>query len=305
MKFLTSLFFALISATASAQQVEIVVPFPPGGVVDFVARSIAKELQNENNIQAIVLNRPGADGVIAGRAFLDSKGSQNKILLASGGATLFTKLTKKPNEYFDPINDLDMIGPLATAPTTIAVHVESRFRSFDDFIEIAQKEVVVCGTSNATASFFLQLLAARQQLKLEAVMFKGTADLNNNLIGRHVECGVDALPGYIELVRGGKIKLISLSAKDYSNNVSHPIVDLGEFKFENFFAVALNSNMDSNLRKVLIKFFQDLRNNKDFRQKMSDRGFYMPVVNLKFTSVVQHDYQTLEKARIQLGIEKN
>ena len=305
MKFLTSLFFALLSTTVSAQQLEIVVPFPPGGVVDFVARSIAKELQNENNIQAIVLNRPGADGVIAGRDFLDSKGSQNKIFLASGGATLFTKLTRKPNEHFDPINDLDMIGPLAVAPTTIAVHPESRFRSFNDFVEIAQKEVVVCGTSNATASFFLQLLAARKQLKLESVPFKGTADLNNNLLGRHVECGVDALPGYIEFIRGSKIKLISLSAKDHSNNVSHPIVDLGEFKFENFFAVALNSNMDSNLRKVLIKFFQDLRNNKDFRQKMSDRGFYMPVVNLKFTSVVQHDYQTLEKARIQLGIEKN
>lgn len=305
-KLLVSLLMYLSATVASAQQVEIIVPFPPGGVVDFVARTIAKELQTESGIQTVVLNRPGADGILAGREFLDTtKGAPNKIFLASGGATLFTKLTKKPNEHFDPINDLDMIGPLAIAPTTIAVHPESRFRTYEDFVAIAKKEPVMCGTSNSTASFFVRLLAAREQLQLEAVPFKGTADLNNNLMGRHVECGIDAVPGYIEFVRAGKLKLLALSAKDNSANVTAPVINLGEFKFENFFAVALNPNMDPAVRKTLTKFFQELRNNADFRQKMVERGFYMPVVNLKYTSVVQQDYQTLEKARLQLGVEKN
>ena len=297
----------LFSATVtSAQQLEIIVPFPPGGVVDFVARTIAKEFQNESNIQTIVVNRAGADGTIAGREFLDTtKGAPNKIFLASGGATLFTKLTKKPNDHFDPINDLDMIGPLAIAPTTIAVHPESRFRTYEEFVAIAKKEPVLCGTSNSTASFFVRLLAAREQLQLEAVPFRGTADLNTNLMGRHVECGIDAVPGYMEFVRAGKLKLLALSAKDQSGNVVAPIINLGEFKFENFFAVALNPSMDPAVKKTFTKFYQDLRNNADFRQKMTDRGFYMPVVNLKYTAVVQQDYQILEKARLQLGVEKN
>jgi len=305
-KLIVSLLMLFSATVTSAQQLEIIVPFPPGGVVDFVARSIAKEFQNESGIQSVVLNRPGADGMIAGREFLDTtKGSPNKIFLASGGATLFTKLTKKPSEHFDPINDLDMIGPLAIAPTTIAVHPESRFRTYDDFVVIARKEPVMCGTSNSTASFFVRLLAAREQLQLEAVPFKGTADLNTNLMGRHVECGIDAVPGYMEFVRAGKLKLLALSAKDHSGNVVAPVINLGEFKFENFFAVALNPNMDPAVRKTFTKFYQELRNNADFRQKMVDRGFYMPVVNLKYTAVVQQDYQILEKARLQLGVEKN
>lgn len=304
-KLIVSLLMVVSATVASAQQLEIIVPFPPGGVVDFVARTIAKEFQNESGIQAIVLNRPGADGIIAGKEFLDTKGVPNKIFLASGGATLFTKLTKKPNEHFDPINDLDMIGPLANAPTTIAVHPESRFRTYDDFVAIARKEPVMCGTSNSTASFFVRLLAAREQLQLEAVPFKGTTDLNTNLMGRHVECGVDAVPGYLEFVKAGKLKLLALSAKDNSGNIVAPVINLGEFKFENFFAVALNPSMEPAVRKTFTKFYQDLRNNADFRQKMVDRGFYMPVVNLKYTSVVQQDYQILEKARLQLGVEKN
>lgn len=305
-KLILSLLMLFSATVTSAQQLEIIVPFPPGGVVDFVARTIAKEFQNESNIQTIVVNRAGADGTIAGREFLDTtKGAPNKIFLASGGATLFTKLTKKPNDHFDPINDLDMIGPLAIAPTTIAVHPESRFRTYEEFVAIAKKEPVLCGTSNSTASFFVRLLAAREQLQLEAVPFRGTADLNTNLMGRHVECGIDAVPGYMEFVRAGKLKLLALSAKDQSGNVVAPIINLGEFKFENFFAVALNPSMDPAVKKTFTKFYQDLRNNADFRQKMTDRGFYMPVVNLKYTAVVQQDYQILEKARLQLGVEKN
>jgi tripartite-type tricarboxylate transporter receptor subunit TctC len=305
MKLLASLILALLTVSANAQQIDIIVPFPPGGVVDLIGRSLAKEISNTTPYTTVVLNRAGGDGIIAGREFLDPKGNPNKILLASGGATLFTKLTKKPNDWFDPIDDLEIMGPLAIAPTTIVVNPNGRFKTWADFVAAARQESVMCGTSNSTATFFVELLAAREHLKIETVPFKGTADLTNNLLGQHVECGVDAIPAYMEFFKTQKLTPLVLSARDQNGLVTAPVITVSEFKFENFFAVALSRNMEPSVRKAMIKFMSELRNNAEFKQKLNERGFAMPVFNANYTAVVQQDYVILEKNRQQLGIEKN
>lgn len=296
---------AISTSFVSAQQLEIVVPVPPGGVVDFVARNISKELTTQTGISSVVVNRTGGDGVVGIKEFLDVKGNTNKILVTGGGATLFAKLLKKPNGQFDPIDDLDMIGPVAVAPTTIVVPADGKIKTFDDFLALARREPVMCGTSNPTASLFLLLLASKENLQLEPVPFRGTADLNTNLIGNHIACGADAVPGQLELVKGSKLRYLVLSTKDHSGNTSAPVINLGDAKFENFFAVALHEKMDPALRRSIVKFVVELRNNPEFQHLMTSRGFSMPVVNTRYTSAVQQDYLILEKARIKLGVEKN
>jgi tripartite-type tricarboxylate transporter receptor subunit TctC len=300
-----AILFLLLSATTRAQQIDIIVPFPPGGAVDFIARQIAAEISSTTSYTTAVLNRAGADGIIAGREFLDPKGNPNKLYLASGGATLFTKLTRKANEWFDPIDDFELMGPVAIAPTTLIVTPNGRFKNWNEFVTVARQETVLCGTSNSTATFFLRLLSSRERLKIETVSYKGTADLTMNLLGNHIECGVDAVPAHLELFKTQKLIPLALSARDHNNVITAPIVNVSSFRFENFFAVAMSRNMDSNVRQTLTKLVSELRNNVEFKQKMNERGFSMPTFNANYTSIVQQDYLVLEKIRLQLGIQKN
>ena len=295
------MFFSVTLATA--QQLEVIVPLPPGGPVDSIARAIAKELKNSMGIDAVVSNHPGADGIIAGQKFFAKSHIPNKILLSSSGVTVYPKVLKKPNSYFDSIDDYDMIGPIATNPMLIIVNSNSRIKNYKDFIEVAKKEPIMCATSSSAFTFFIRTFAARNNLKIEPVPFKGTIDTLTNLIGGNIECGIDTPIGYIEFAKTGKLTAIALSAEDRSNNVVVPVIPL-EFKFENNYAVALNNGMEQSMREKLIPFFQQLRTNAEFRQILNDRGFYMPVVNTNYTAVSKQDYEKLEKIRISLGIEK-
>ena len=109
----------------------------------------------------------------------------------------------------------------------------------------------------------------------------------------------------MEFFKTQKLTPLVLSARDQNGLVTAPVITVSEFKFENFFAVALSRNMEPSLRKAMIRFMSELRNNAEFKQKLNERGFAMPVFNANYTAVVQQDYVILEKNRQQLGIEKN
>lgn len=295
----------LFSATVSlAQNIEMLVPFPPGGPVDSIARAVRDELQKTLPYEIAVLNRPGSDGSIAAAEFLNSKTGTNKILIATTGSTLFNKLTKKSNTSFDPIDDLHMIGPVAVSSTVIAVSVDSPFQTFKDFVTHSRDHWVNCGTSNAMATFFAKTLAAKENLKINVVPFRGSADVSTNLLGKHIDCAIDAVPQYIELSKANRVRIIALSSIDMSNNFKAPVAVNDVWQFDNFYAVALSMDMDSTTRKKIVSALDGLRSNIEFNKNMNLRGFGLPKINVEFTPRVQKDYQTLTVLKNTLNLDR-
>lgn len=295
-KFLIAL--ALVVSSVHAQTVEMLVPFPPGGASDTVARLLQQEIVKDTGLAVIAMNKPGADGSIAAREFLSAGKTTDKILIVTTGTSLFNKLTRiDQNTGFDPVDDFEIVGPVATSNTIVAVHVDGRIQSLADLEAVARQQVVNCGTSNAMGTFFVRTWAAKKNLKINAVPFKGGADLLANIMGRHIDC---AIAPWFELSGKGSIKPVATSTRDSQFGSNLPLIDLGPYKFYNFYAVSFHKNMNPAVRQRISAVLMNLRSQPEFVKSMHERGFFVPVARTDFTQVLQNDYRTLEQIRAAL-----
>lgn len=273
--------------TRAAENLEIIVPFPPGGTVDIVARSLQQEiLRRLPDLATVVVNKPGGDGVIATQYYMSGT---NSLMMASTGTSLFLKLTN-PNTGFDPINDFVIQGPIATASTVLAVGHRSKIHDLGEFIQIARQRNLTCGTSNAMAVFFGQYISKEYRLNLTLVPYKGSSNVVIDLAGGHIDCAIDVLPVYLSRT---DTRIIGLSTPDLSGNFEAPILSKGVYKFENFYALTTNPKLDATIRNRVIKTIMDITKDPQFIKQLASRGV---TVNQNFRTTIndklnrEHEY---------------
>lgn len=270
------------SASASATT-EIIVPFPPGGVVD----SIAREISQATTSATVVINKPGADGIIAGEYFLSNQ--SNKIFMYTTGSGLFAKLNN-PAMPYDPLVDFDPIGPIVTASTVLVVSDKSKIESFDELVQASKKKPVSCGTSNAMATFYANYLVKTQGINMTIVPYKGTAPALTDLLGGHIDCTIDAVPAFVSR----PVRPLLLSAQDQTKNFSAPIVSDSGYKFENFFAIAPGRNMDPTVKRKIIDDTVALTKNPEFVKSMASKGFHVnKSIDYNYSLKMKSDYRFL------------
>lgn len=296
LKKILSLAMFCFATFANSQPIEMIAPFPVGGGTDIVARTVQQELSQDLKMPINLVNRPGGDGAVAGIEFL-SNNHPNKILIVTTGTSLFAKLKRKGNGTFDPVNDFDIIGPVAATPWVITVSAQ-KFASWENFVQYAKSDVVNCGTSNASATFFIKAVAAKEKLNINAVPFRGSADVANNLVGKQIDCGVDVVAPYTELIKANMVKVIAAGTK--YNDV--PVLEFGTYKFYSFFSVALHKNMDPALKQRITELVLRFHSNPEFVKRMAERNFTVPKASTSFGKTLQQDYIFLENMRSNLGI---
>ena len=131
-----------VSGAASAQggfpskAVHILVPYPPGGGVDILARTLGDELSRQWGQSVVVENRPGAGGVVASQALATSPPDGHTLMVvASGHATNPFLYAKLP---YDTFKDFTPISLLASSPNILLVRKDSEFRTVADVIAAAK-----------------------------------------------------------------------------------------------------------------------------------------------------------------------
>jgi tripartite-type tricarboxylate transporter receptor subunit TctC len=291
--------WSFYTTAQASDTIELVVPFPPGGTVDIVARAVQQEISRQSTIKTVVVNKPGADGIIASQYFSSSPG--NKILMTSTGTSLFLKLLN-PQAGFDPINDFAIQGPIATASTVLVVSEKSGISNLDEFVRQAKQRTLNCGTSNAMAVFFGNYVANSQGLKLNLIPYKGSAMVLSDITGGHIDCAIDVAPVYI-----GKtgMNVIAVSTKDLSQNFNVPTLAKAEYKFENFYAMAFGQDFDVIARRQIQNIVSLLHRDSNFVKSMAAKGI---VVNTRFENDLRPklnlDYNYLQTLDQRLQIIK-
>ena len=121
-----------------SKPVHLLVPFPPGGAVDIVARTLGDELSKRLGQSIIIENRPGAGGTIAALATAKSPpDGYTLVVVASGHAIapfLFPKL------QYDVFNDFTPISLLGNSPNLVLVKADSPMKSLADLIALARQK---------------------------------------------------------------------------------------------------------------------------------------------------------------------
>ena len=205
------------AAPAFAQQstTRIIVSFPPGGPVDFVARTIAEQLGKELGRRVIVENKAGANGAIGAEAVARSAPDGSTLWLTSVGAaainpSLYNKLP------YDMKADFAPISLVVNNVELMVVNPANPANSAAEFIAAAKtRKAPTPFASTGIGSiphFALEQLADTGKAPLLHVPYKGAAPAITDLLGQQVDAFFGDVPGLISHVRSGRLKAIGIAA---------------------------------------------------------------------------------------------
>ncbi|WP_430396241.1 Bug family tripartite tricarboxylate transporter substrate binding protein [Ferrovibrio sp.] len=185
----------------------IVVPFPPGGVTDLVARAIARTMSEDLGQQVIIDNRPGAGGKI---------GTQHVALSAADGYTmgLMTSGTHAilpvidPKLGYDAVKDFTPVGLIMSAPFSLYVAATAPYKTVADLVAAAKAapgklNYASAGVGTAHHMFF-ELFKATAGVDIVHVPYRGEAPAVNDMLGSQIEMMM--MPGGNQHVTSGKFR---------------------------------------------------------------------------------------------------
>jgi tripartite-type tricarboxylate transporter receptor subunit TctC len=215
--FSLALILSLVSAAARAEfpdrPIHLVVPYPPGGLVDAMARTIQEPLSAILGQTVIVDNRTGAAGAIATRAVAQSAPDGYTLIFGNNGPSALVPLIQKDAGY-DPINDFSPISLVATAPMVLVIHSSVPATDLEGFIDFArgQPQGIEYATSGIGSLGHLttELFAQKAGVKLVHVPYKGSAPAVMAVLGGEVKMYLSTTSDALDAgIKAGKVRLLA------------------------------------------------------------------------------------------------
>jgi tripartite-type tricarboxylate transporter receptor subunit TctC len=212
----------LACATASAQTypsapVHILVPYPPGGAVDIIARTLGDELGRQWNQSIVVENRPGAGGVIASQALVKSPPDGYTLILVAAGHALNPYFYAKMPYGFDDFTPISLIG---SSPNILLVPANSPYKTLADMLADARAnpgKLSYGHAGNGTSPHLAgELLKALTKVEISAVPYKGGAPSLTDLMGGHIPMTFNNIPESIAQIRAGTVRPLGVTTAQRS-----------------------------------------------------------------------------------------
>ncbi len=218
----TALFAALFNAAipgALAQPyptkpVRMIVPFPPGGATDLLARVVGQKLGESLGHQVVIDNRPGAGGTIGSRLMLDAQPDGYTILMSSVSThAIGPHLYAKPP--YDPTTDFTAITEVSVTPTVLMVSATLPVGTLKEFIALAKARPgkLNYGSSGVGTQFHLsgELLKLLTGIDMAHIPYKGTALVYPDLFSGQVSMMFDTLSVAIPFIKAGRVKALGIT----------------------------------------------------------------------------------------------
>jgi tripartite-type tricarboxylate transporter receptor subunit TctC len=203
------------AAFAQDRITRIVVAFPPGGPVDFVARAISEQLGKELGHQVIVENKAGANGAIAAEYVSRAAPDAQTLWLTSVGAvainpSLYDKLP------YDPAKDLTPVSLVVRNVEVLVVPADAPYATGAQFVAAAKRSTqpltLASSGTGSVPHLAMELLSDVTKAPFLHVPYKGAAPAITDVIAGHVDGFFGDIPGLLPFIKGGKLKPIGLAA---------------------------------------------------------------------------------------------
>lgn len=204
---------AIAQTAYPSKPVHIFVPYPPGGGVDILARTLGDALSKEWGQSIVVENRPGAGGVVASQALVTSPpDGYTLIVVASGHATNPFLYPKIP---YDTFKDFTPISLLASSPNILLVRKDSPFKTLADLLAQARAKPGSLsfghagnGTSTHLAGELLKNLA---KIEMTAIPYKGGTPAINDLLGGQIPMSFNNGPESVGQIKAGTVRALGVT----------------------------------------------------------------------------------------------
>jgi tripartite-type tricarboxylate transporter receptor subunit TctC len=244
-RFATLLLLSLAASFAAFAQdwptkpVKLVVPFPPGGSVDPLARLLSVKLGDALKQQFIVENKPGASGSI-GTAYV-AKSPPDGYTFVFVFDTHAVNPTLIPGMTFDTAKDLAPVMLVGTAPMGITTNPSKPYKTFADVVAAAKAkpDTISFGSIGNGSLGHLTMILVQQAagVKMVHVPYKGGGPMITDAIGGQIELGVASVAAVGPHVKGGKLRAIAVTGDKRSHSMPE-VPALAEQGFKGFSALA-------------------------------------------------------------------
>jgi tripartite-type tricarboxylate transporter receptor subunit TctC len=234
----------LLALPVAAQQwpakpVHFIVPFPPGGSVDPLARLLAGKLSESSKSQFIVENKPGASGSIGAAQVAKSPPDGYTFLFVFDTHAVNPSLI--PNLPFDTAKDLAPVMLVGTAPMAIATQPAKPYKTFDDVIKAAKAkpDKITFGSIGNGSLGHLTMILVQQAagIKLVHVPYKGGGPMTTDAIGGQVDLAVGSVAVISPHVKNGRLRAVAVTG-DKRSQAMPDVPALAEQGFKGFSALA-------------------------------------------------------------------
>ena len=218
--------------------VRIIVPFPPGGGLDFFARNIAPRLQEQLGQQVVVENRSGAGGMIGAEAVAKAAPDGYTLLLASS-AEITINQHLFPKMAYDSTRDFAPVSYAAHAALLFSVHPSQPVQTLNDVVSLARARPGALSFASAGTGGVQhlagELLKTAAKVDIVHVPYNGAGPAVIDMVGGQVSMGFTALPSSIQHARSGKLRPIAVTSAKRSDaapelptftELGYPSIDL-------------------------------------------------------------------------------
>ena len=205
---------AYSQANYPGKPVRLVVPFPPGGISDVLARAIGAKFAPDFGQQIVVDNRPGAGTTIASDIVAKSPPDgytlyMQDITTHAINASLYRKLP------YDSVKDFTPVALVATTPLMLLVHPSLPVKSLKDLIALAKSkpgQIIYASSGNGTILHLsMERLKSMAGIDMVHVPYKGSAPAVQALLGGEVAVSFSTMPPALPNVQAGKVRALGVT----------------------------------------------------------------------------------------------
>lgn len=219
-RFFILLIVALSCAATSAlaeypdKPVKIIVPYPPGGTTDILARVIAQRLGERLKQSFIVENRAGASGAIGAQAVAKSPADGYTLCMGTIGTHGINSALFK-NLPYDAVKDFAPITIVGITPNVLTVHPSVPAKNLQDLLALARAKPgsLNFGSTSPSGSPRMagELFKTMANIDIAHIPYKGAGPMLIDLVGGQIQMGFDNMPSSIGHIRSGKLRAIAVT----------------------------------------------------------------------------------------------
>jgi len=215
------LLFFCVSAQAQewpARPVTLIVPFTPGGNVDFAARLVAEKLRQSLKQSVVVENVAGAGGVVGVSRTVQAAPDGYTLVMGADSPISIAHLVTPKTVPYDGLRDLAAVALVNSGPMMIVAKPGLPANNLNDLIALARAQPgkLNYGTSGVGTILQLAMERVKQQAGIDIVHvpYKGGAPIVNDLLGNQIDLAMLVAVSTVPLVKAGKIKGYAVTSKE-------------------------------------------------------------------------------------------
>lgn len=202
-------------ATWPSKPVKWVVPFPPGGAMDVIARTLGERLGQDLGQPFVIENRPGAGGNIGADFVAKQPADGHTIMITSIGMATNKALYAKLN--YDPVKDFTPVSLLAVVPNVLVVNAaRSADKSVKDVLAHARRapgKLTYASAGNGTSIHLAgEVFASMAKLQLLHIPYKGSGPAVTDMLGGQVDLMFDSITSARPHIQSGKLQALGVTS---------------------------------------------------------------------------------------------